>query len=451
MNHYEFLCIANCIFSIVKVPPKQIPDHCICKHAIRVKINMKNGEIINRTTILKSLISLDVELTESIDTVITIGKNIWFVSFEENFDYKDLIGKCLPINEHIISIENTEEPLKNEKIFTFKFYGLKPNFDKYLIEKHLISEDVLPMEIVNIYDEFDIYDKFNAVQNTKCYEIVKKIPKNAYIQGHPVSVERVREPRCYFSQSTEHKVMHSKRGHTAPECNLARRIAKSNDDHLLDDGERVEISVVDEIEPQINKNTSQSNNLKRQKRPKHTNDDECGHKWDEVYYQSRKLRNNSPSRENSSSNGMPLPNIQTPFGHTPLGQLPTINTPNKAPDLFNFPAINFPIRPSPTRLFSAPMISRLSKPEKTNRTRKLGQKSTPESVARKKARTSRKNNKNTKNKENEDSMDFTDKEIGVLYPSRTIVHGKSYMSDWWTNFLFYCPCIFSIVHLLKKL
>ncbi|CAF0859255.1 unnamed protein product [Brachionus calyciflorus] len=178
---------------------------------------MRNDEIINRSLILKALISLNIEdLKENFDTITTPGKNPWFISFKHDFKYKQIVGKSVKINEHDV-------------------------LSDHLIEKHLISEGISKLEIEDIYDAF-LNDpdfkhvksgtiraklKFNALQNTKYLELVNKLPKNTYIQNSPFQFkgEVLKRNKC------------NGRGHLSSTFNLAKRIAKPNDDHIFDDGE----------------------------------------------------------------------------------------------------------------------------------------------------------------------------------------------------------------------
>lgn len=244
----------------VKLIPKPPFDPCVCRNAIRIKVIKKSDENLNRMIIIRAVLSLDPNLIDKLDTVTTTGKNIWFITFNEQYNYRALVGKTVNINGHSVTLENAEEPLKTEKIFTFRIYGLKPHFDKSLIRKHLFDEGVSPSEIIDVYDEFmndvDFRHvktgiiraklKFDATKNVSYFELVKKIPKNVHIQGEPASIERVGEPRCRYCQGVGHKIAECKikdqkcvtckgRGHLASTCNFAKRLVKNNEDFLFDD------------------------------------------------------------------------------------------------------------------------------------------------------------------------------------------------------------------------
>ncbi|CAF0882039.1 unnamed protein product [Brachionus calyciflorus] len=105
-------------------------------------------------SIIRKFLNLDSSFINKLETVTTTGKSIWSVTLKEPFNFRELIGKSITINDQSYQLENAEEPIKNDKTFTYKFYGLKSNFDKDLIEKHLVSEGVHSFEIVDIYDEF---------------------------------------------------------------------------------------------------------------------------------------------------------------------------------------------------------------------------------------------------------------------------------------------------------
>ncbi|RNA41923.1 ankyrin repeat and IBR domain-containing 1-like, partial [Brachionus plicatilis] len=66
--------------------------------------NRKNDEVVNRTKILKALVALNFkDLSDNLDTVTTVGKNFWLISYNSSFVYKDLIG-------YPVSIERVGEP-----------------------------------------------------------------------------------------------------------------------------------------------------------------------------------------------------------------------------------------------------------------------------------------------------------------------------------------------------
>ena len=269
---------------------KNAPDPAICDKAIRLKIDKRPGESIQRSNILQSLKSLNHGLIAHVDAITTTGKNVWFISFLNDFNFKHLIGKKILINEREILIEDAETPRIINKVFTFKLIGLKPNFDKQEISKFFMQQGINPSEIVNVYDEYcrepefshikngiiRVKLSFDAVTNTKYKDIVNKLAQNTYIQNQPVSIQRVDKPRCLFCQSLEHKIANcpvknlkctkcGKNGHEDSNCNLAKRTAVQNTDHLFDDAD------IDELDSSAVATTTRKM-FNRQKPNAHAND-----------------------------------------------------------------------------------------------------------------------------------------------------------------------------------
>ena len=395
-----------------------LQDPSVCRRAIRIKIDKKHDERISRTEILKSLIYVDSNLIDYFDTISTTGKNIWFISFKEIFDYKDLIGKSIKINEHDVQIEDGEEPIKVEKTFTFKFYGLKPNFDKYLIEKHLLSEGVDKSEIFNIYDEYlndPVFKhvktgviraklKFNPTQNKKYYEIVKNLPKNTYIQGIPVSVERVGEPRCRFCFSPNHKIAEcqsknllctncNRRVHTLTECNLAKRISNNNEDHIFDDVETVDNSLFDNNEPQISNN--------RPKKPQKNNKNQVNKlniSNNSQSYRRQSHRQRSTNHPLNSSAISQTENWQ-PF-RVPLTQTQRTNS-------FDPSYMHLPSTPKPPEAFYFGPNNSNRNNKRGNEARGVDSKTTPENIDAPKPKKPTKN----QNKKTSKVLELTDDQI----------------------------------------
>lgn len=239
----------------------------VCSNAIRVRIQKQKNESITRSNVLNSLLEFGTEsgnneFIQYVDSLAMVGNNNWLISFIDKFDYKNLIGKSIKINDREFVLEDAELPVTNFKIFTFKFIGLQPNFDKIYIHNYLINQGIKTKEIVEIYDEYYSEPmfkhikkgtiraklKFDSNTNNKYKEIVDRLPKNTYINGLPVSIQRVGQPRCLKCNSLDHKIAQCPKknlkcnkcngaGHLEDECNLAKRIAQPSNDHNFDEDE----------------------------------------------------------------------------------------------------------------------------------------------------------------------------------------------------------------------
>ncbi|RMZ93169.1 hypothetical protein BpHYR1_023836, partial [Brachionus plicatilis] len=261
-----FFCskISNFKFQISISKPKLAnvaPDPSVCKNAIRVRIQKQKNEKITRLNILNALQEIGSTIGENdfiqkIDSLAMVGNSTWLISFVSNFNLRILIDQSIKINEREFRLEDAESPVQNFKVFTFKFIGLQPNFNKQHIHNFLVKNGVKSSEIVQIYDEYCIEPEFKHIKkgtiraklkfdsnfNLQYKSIVNHLPQNTYINNLPVSIQMVGQPRCLGCNSLDHKIAQCPKknqkcrkcnnlGHLEVDCNLAKIISTPTNDH----------------------------------------------------------------------------------------------------------------------------------------------------------------------------------------------------------------------------